>query len=390
MKKAIILGAGIYQYPLIKKAKEMGIYTIVISINGNYPGFKIADKIYYEDTTDIDKVIEIARAEKISAIMTSGTDVPIITLGKVCDELHLPGVSYEAAKLTTDKYLMKEAFIENNVRTAKFIKVFSIEDAYTAYNSLNKPVIFKAIDSSGSRGIKKVNSVDEVSVAYDIVQKTTRKEYFIVEEYIEGEEFGAQAFIQNGKLEFVLPHGDFLFEGDTGVPIGHFVPIKSSDKIIQDTSIQIDRCIKALKIDNCAINADFIIKDNEVYVLEIGARAGATCLVELVSIYYNFDYYKKIIDVAFGEKVDFSSEFTTPNASKLLISNKTGILKGIILPSINKNIYETLVDYEIGEKVNKFNVGPDRIGHIITKGETLDEALKILNDYISKVRIEIE
>ena len=238
MKKAIILGAGIYQYPLIKKAKEMGIYTIVISINGNYPGFKIADKIYYEDTTDIDKVIEIARAEKISAIMTSGTDVPIITLGKVCDELHLPGVSYEAAKLTTDKYLMKEAFIENNVRTAKFIKVFSIEDAYTAYNSLNKPVIFKAIDSSGSRGIKKVNSVDEVSVAYDIVQKTTRKEYFIVEEYIEGEEFGAQAFIQNGKLEFVLPHGDFLFEGDTGVPIGHFVPIKSSDKIIQDTSIQ--------------------------------------------------------------------------------------------------------------------------------------------------------
>ena len=29
MKKILILGAGIYQVPLIKKAKEMGLYTIV-------------------------------------------------------------------------------------------------------------------------------------------------------------------------------------------------------------------------------------------------------------------------------------------------------------------------------------------------------------------------
>ena len=35
MKKLMIMGAGIYQVPLIKKAKEMGIYTIVVSIPGS-------------------------------------------------------------------------------------------------------------------------------------------------------------------------------------------------------------------------------------------------------------------------------------------------------------------------------------------------------------------
>lgn len=38
-KKLLILGAGIYQVPLIETAKRMGLETIVASIPGNYPGF---------------------------------------------------------------------------------------------------------------------------------------------------------------------------------------------------------------------------------------------------------------------------------------------------------------------------------------------------------------
>ena len=83
MKKLLILGAGIYQVPLIKKAQEMGIYTIVTSIPGNYPGFEIADKVYYENTTDYEAILKIAQDEKIDGIVTSGTDVAIITVGKV-------------------------------------------------------------------------------------------------------------------------------------------------------------------------------------------------------------------------------------------------------------------------------------------------------------------
>ena len=41
-KKLMILGAGIYQVPLIKKAKEMGLETLVVSIKGNYPGIALA------------------------------------------------------------------------------------------------------------------------------------------------------------------------------------------------------------------------------------------------------------------------------------------------------------------------------------------------------------
>ena len=42
-KKIMVLGAGIYQVPLIKKAKEMGLHTIVVSPKGPYPGISLAD-----------------------------------------------------------------------------------------------------------------------------------------------------------------------------------------------------------------------------------------------------------------------------------------------------------------------------------------------------------
>ena len=51
-KKLLILGAGIYQVPLIETAKRMGLETIVASIPGNYPGFALADKVVYENTVD--------------------------------------------------------------------------------------------------------------------------------------------------------------------------------------------------------------------------------------------------------------------------------------------------------------------------------------------------
>ena len=51
-KKLMILGAGIYQVPLIKKAKEMGLETLVVSIKGNYPGIALEDSFYEIDTRD--------------------------------------------------------------------------------------------------------------------------------------------------------------------------------------------------------------------------------------------------------------------------------------------------------------------------------------------------
>ena len=400
MKKILILGAGIYQVPLIKTAKRLGIYTIVASIPGNYPGFDIADKVYYENTTDYGKILAIARRENIDGIITTGTDVAVITIGRTCDKLGLCGLGFEAAKIATDKLKMKSVYEDYGVRTAKYRRIsFDNQNYEEILEELQLPLIFKSVDSSGSRGVVKVDSRSEFSGARNIVLENTRSNYFIVEEFIDGEEFGAQAFVRNGEIQFILPHGDYIFEGDTGVPIGHFAPYDLDEDALEDTKKQLRLAIKAMKLDNCAINADFIRKDDKTYVLEIGGRSGATCLAELVSIYYGYDYYEKILLTALGEEVDFKAADGSdpdnycgvPNASMLLMSDKDGIL----LSQDNRcpddaNIVEVQFDNQPGDRVQKFHVGPNRIGHVITKGGTLDEAVNTLHRVLENIHIEVD
>lgn len=182
----MILGAGIYQVPLIETAKKMGLYTIVVSIPGNYPGFALADKVYYENTVDEDKVLEIAKKERIKGIVTAGTDVCMKTVGRVCDAMGLNGLSYEASKVAVDKMLMKSRYEEFGVRTARFREVFfSDKDIPKTVQELEFPLIFKSVDSSGSRGIIRVNSIDEFDDAIAYVRENTHKDYFLVEEFIE-------------------------------------------------------------------------------------------------------------------------------------------------------------------------------------------------------------
>lgn len=392
MKKIMILGAGIYQVPLINAAKRLGLYTIVVSIPGKYPGFELADKVYYENTVDTETILKIAKEESIDGIVTAGTDVAVKTIGVVCDAMGLRGLSEVGADIAANKFLMKTKYEEMGVSTARFRQISFDDDSYEEkLVELNFPLIFKSVDSSGSRGIMRVDSKEDFSRARENVKENTRSDYFIVEEFIDGEEFGAQAFVQDGKLEFILPHGDYVFKGDTGVPIGHYAPIDVTEDLVKQTEEELAKAIKAMELDNCAINADFIMKDGRVYVLELGGRSGATCLAELTSIYYGFDYYEKILQVALGEKVDFSSDMSVPNASMLLMADKDGVIKSQNNGNpADEDIVEVGFDYEVGDEVKEFHVGPDRIGHVITKGDTLDAAVDKLNFALDNIDIVIE
>jgi len=390
MKKLMILGAGISQLPLIQTAKQMGLYVIVLSNPGNYPGFDYADQIYYEDTTNLERVLEISREEQIDGICTTGTDVAVKAIGKVVDALSLQGVCYESALLSSNKWAMKQAFMQHNVRTAKFIKVRSIGEAYDAIDLLSLPLIFKAVDGGASKGIIKVEQASQVENAYNVVMKATRQDFFIVEQFIEGIEFGAQAFIHNHIIQFIMPHGDLMFYGDAGVPIGHHVPFELPEDVVSDIHTQLERSVQALGLNNCAVNADFIQKDGEVYVLEIGGRAGATCLPELVSTFYSFNYYEQMIRVALGVKPDFHLLTSQPCACELLISEEAGEIVSIANTNApDSNIIHISLDYPIGARVPKFKVGTDRIGQIIVKGDSLENTMELLEEVKKRITIEL-
>ena len=98
-----------------------------------------------------------------------------------------------------------------------------------------------------------------------------------------------------------------------------------------------------------------------------------------------------MIRAALGEEVDFSFRGKQiPNASTTLYSNKKGRLneiENINLP--HEDIVEIQIDKPIGARVRKFQIGIDRIGHVIVKGETLNEALDLLNQTVAGIKLNI-
>ena len=175
MKKIMILGAGIYQVPLIRTARRMGLYTIVVSIPGDYPGFALADKIYELNTRDKEAILAAAEKQQIDGIYTSGTDVAVSTIGYVCEKMHLSGIPYEAAEILTDKAKMKDAFRQGGVSAADGMRVRSAEEAQKAAEQLGYPVVIKRVDSSGSRGITVVVHSGQIEEAYE--NKIALKEF---------------------------------------------------------------------------------------------------------------------------------------------------------------------------------------------------------------------
>ena len=394
MKKVLILGAGIYQVPLIQRAKKLGYYTIVASWPGKYPGFQYADKVCYVNTTDKEKLLEIAQEEGISGVCVSGTDVCVPAQGYLCDHLGLVGPSEEAALRAQDKLLMKQAFVANGVRTAyyEYVDIHNNNPADIC-ERIGYPVIFKAVDSSGSRGITKVRCPEDIPYAWKAAVDNTRSDKYLIEKYLTGSEFGAQACVWHGELRFILPHGDYVFQGDTGVPVGHFAPYDMGEDVIADCKEQLALAVKALGIDNCAINADFILCDGKTYVLEIGARAGATGLVELTSLYYGFDYYEKILQLNMGEAVDFTPVLAKPqaNVEMLFCSEKTGVVQSIDTAAVEPDPRIISLDFDVepGDTVRQFRKGPDRFGMIVTVGDTVAEAKQVMEKAMAQVKVTL-
>lgn len=394
-KRIMVLGAGRGQVDLIKAIRKYGHTAIVASIDGNYPGFALANEICYVNIADPVAVCEKAKALNIDAVTTACLDTGIAALGYTCEKLGLCGLSEKAAKLSQNKLLMKQAFMDHNVSTARFKKVTNPAELAEAEAALNYPLIVKAIDLQGSRGINIARSHDELLAGYQNTMAETQKDFCIVEEFIEGYEFGAQAFVVNGEVLYVLPCGDITYLSKTNIPVGHYAPLDVTQDIWNCICEQSVKAIHALGLDNCAVNIDMILKDEEVYLIELTGRVGANCLPQLSSIYYGIDVYRLIIDTALGlnPKNYFlhNKKAPTPCYAKMLYSEKGGLLKEIINENAsNDRIEEVSFFVTPGDEIRPFTNSRDCVGEIVVKGTSVDDCRDALEKAVANIHFVME
>lgn len=319
MSNLAIIGASYLQLPLIIKAKEMGYTTHVFAWAANDVGEDEADFFYPISIVEKEEILNKCKEIGIRGICSIASDLAMITVNYVANEMGLNANSMHATQLSTNKHLMRMAFEKNGDPSPKSYLV----NKNTDFNSIDivLPAIVKPTDRSGSRGIYKVNVKSEIKDAVDSALEEGFEGNALIEEYVEGQEYSVEYISFHGIHHFLA----LTLKYTTGAPhfieIGHIEPAPVDKETLKRVKDIVEHALNSLELTEGASHSELKInKNGDIKLIEIGGRMGGDCIgSDLVHYSTGVDFVKAVIDVACGNKPDLTPDIEPQSARVVFI-----------------------------------------------------------------------
>ena len=396
MKKILLLGGLRYLIPVIKSAHELGYYVITCDYLPNNIAHQYSDKYINANITDKELILKIAEEEKIDGIMSFAVDPGVLTASYVAEKMNLPGCPFESVKILQNKVLFRKFLFENGFNVPKAKGFSSYADALKELDLFNFPVIVKPTDSAGSKGVTRVDDIDDVksAVEYALANAVSDKKV-IIEEFIEQSGFSSDcdSFSIDSDLKFVSFSNQY-FDSKAENPYTpsafswpSFIDISHQEELVSE----LRRLIKLLKLGTSIYNIETRVgTDGKPYIMEVSPRGGGNRLSEMLRFATGVDLIKMAVKSAVGEEND-QLEMPVYNgywAEIILHSDRDGIFDEV---KINNELFEdNIVEIDLwvkkGDKVNAFRGANDAIGTIVVRFETereMSSFVKFIHEHIT-------
>lgn len=394
MKKLMVLAAGLLQIPVIKKAREMGVYVIALDDDPNAPGMALADKaIVPGGLMNEERLVAIAKEENIDGVIHPCSEVAMNVMGRINDELQLSGISKEMAIRATNKHLMREAFEKYGAPSPKSLLTKDEEDAWQIFcEQFTTTAILKPSRNSGSRGIAKVEkgiAKDGFIELYRRALDESRDHSVLIEQFIEGPEFSVEVIVWQGEPHVLAVTDKKTTEAPYFVELGHNQPSVFHEEIQQKLKDGAIAGIKALRLSNCAAHCELKVQDGEAYLMEIGARMGGDFIsTELTHLSSGIDMVAATINVVLGmvpnlqptePKHGVCIRYFTPKPGKLVSINNVEALN-------DPHVYDAEIYHQVGDMIPEVKSSLDRSGHVIITDDTVGRAIERAEKFLEEVK----
>lgn len=297
--KILVLAGGSDQIALINELKRRGHYIVLVDYFDNPPAKSYADKHIVASTLDVEKVEQIAKSENADLICTACTDQALLTVSYVSEKLGLPCyIDYQTGLNVTNKSYMKKVLLKNNIPTAKFVIVKSPD--VSAVNGFTFPLVVKPVDCNSSKGVKKVESLEEFRTYVAEAINYSRTKSAIVEEFKEGIEISADFYIENGVAKFLSATNSLKIKNRKSFTIlCSDYPAITGEQEVAVTKIATD-IAKAFLLNNTPLLIQLIVKNSEINVIEFSARMGGGSKYKLIEVLSGVDIMSKYVDLILG------------------------------------------------------------------------------------------
>ena len=254
-KKLLLLAGSVHMADLVRRAKELGVYTIATDYNNVYdsPAKRIADEYWDISWADIDKLEAACKEAKIDGVVAGYSEFTVENAIKLCQRLNLPFYcTNKQLDITRNKDLFKKTCNENGVPT---IHEYATKEEVNHY-----PVIVKPVDRGGSIGISVANNKAELERAVDYAYEMSVCKKIIIEDFIaDGIKIDIYYGIINGEVTLLTTSDTISAEGnrsDEGfskvIQNGWVCPPRYHDAIVE----KVDQSLKRM-IENMGVKYGF-------------------------------------------------------------------------------------------------------------------------------------
>lgn len=378
-KAILIFGVGPLQQSIINRAKKMGLYTIGIdpcedaTCRDNVDAFEVVGGQDYVGTCAV--------VEKycVDAIVTAATDKPLVMMARIAEKYGFPFYSVETAQWSTDKFQMKQRFLEGGVPCAKGRLVKSVsETADMVY-----PVIVKPRDNSGSRGVKLCRTKEELEESMAEALKYSKLDSVLVEEYIEGPEYSIEGLHYDGKSEVIQFTEKKTTEFPYNVELGHIQPASISEENKQKIREIVTKIGKALKFENCPSHTELKINERGIFVIETSPRLGGDYITStLTPLSTGVNVEDELLRISLAKKISPCPQSVQYTGVRFFDFEEGNIIKHIPDSNFVKT-WPHVVDFSFnlrkGEEVHQITSSLNRYGHITLTAEnreSIDDAFQ--------------
>ena len=258
---------------------EAGYETIIINNNPETVStdFDIADKLYFEPLTpeDVENVVELEKPD--GAVVQFGGQTAIkLTEALIKMGVPILGTSAEDVDAAEDRERFDKILEECCIPRPAGHTVFTCEEAIRAAHDLGYPVLVRPSYVLGGQGMQIAINDQDITEFIGVINRITQEHPILVDKYLQGKEIEVDAVCDG---EEVLIPGIMEHIERAGVHSGDSIsvyPAQSlSDKIERVIEEYTRRLAKALHVKGL-INIQFIVSNDEVYVIEVNPRSSRT------------------------------------------------------------------------------------------------------------------
>lgn len=382
----LIFGVGELQRSIINRAARRGLFTVGIDPCEEASARNACDIFEVVGGQDFEGTLAVAKKYNVSALVTASTDKPLVMMARVAKELHLPFFSVETAEWSTDKFQMKQRFMEGGVPCAKGRLIRHAEEA----KDLCFPVICKPRDNSGSRGVKLCRDVNELQECIDEALDNSKLDTVLVEEFIEGREFSIETLHYEGKSEVIQFTEKKTTEFPYNVELGHKQPANLTDDERQHIRDIISKIAVCMHFENCPSHTELKVNERGIFVIETSPRLGGDYITStLTPLSTGINLEDQLLHIALGEKVDTITGRVNKASAVCFFSLSKGTVTAIdehISEVVSwPNIHSFGLKLKVGDNVNQITSSLNRYGQFVVTGKNRQELDNLVTKYENEI-----